>query len=141
MNKLFFSVALLFSAIITQAQKDFQGIAVYESKTSTSDFKKRLAGYNIFITNASPELVKTEQIYGFYRLRWQIELLFKIWKSVFELDQVGKMSIARFECYLYGKLIAILISGHMQSLFKAFMAGKAEFELSEWKAYKLIKKS
>ena len=28
----------------TQAQKDFQGMAVYESKTSTSEFKERMAG-------------------------------------------------------------------------------------------------
>lgn len=107
----------------------------------SSDFKKQLACYNIFITNASIEVLKTEQIYGFYRLRWQIEILFKIWKSLFQIDKIGKMSIARFECYLYGKLIAILISGHIQSLFNAFIQDKSDFELSQWKAYKLLKKS
>jgi IS4 transposase len=100
-----------------------------------------LAAYNIFITNTSKKQLKTEQIYGFYKLRWQIELLFKVWKSLFEIDEIGKMSIGRFECYLYGKLIAILIGGHIQALFNTFIEDKADFELSEWKAYKLLKKT
>lgn len=107
----------------------------------TSEFKKKLAAYNIFITNTSKKQLKTQQIYAFYKLRWQIELLFKVWKSLFEIDEIGKMSIGRFECYLYGKLIAILISGYIQSLFNTFMEDKSDFELSQWKAYKLLKKS
>jgi hypothetical protein len=107
----------------------------------TSDFKKELAHYNIFITNAPQALLKGNQIYQFYRLRWQIELLFKIWKSLFEIDKIGKMSIARFECYLYGKLIAILLGGYIQSLFNEFVEKKIDFELSEWKAYKILKKT
>jgi GLPGLI family protein len=35
---------VLFLFSITNAQKDFQGMAVYESKTSTSDFKSRFEG-------------------------------------------------------------------------------------------------
>jgi hypothetical protein len=39
-------VSLVFSAIVfTQVHaQDFQGMAVYESKTSTSDFKTRMEG-------------------------------------------------------------------------------------------------
>ena len=112
----------------------------------TSDFKKELAHYNIFITNTPQELLKGNQIYQFYRLRWQIEsagvpVLFKIWKSLFEIDKIGKMSIARFECYLYGKLIAILLGGYIQNLFNEFVEKKIDFELSEWKAYKILKKT
>lgn len=107
----------------------------------TSDFKKELAHYNIFITNAPQELLRGNQIYQFYRLRWQIELLFKIWKSLFDIDKIGKMSIARFECYLYGKLIAILLGGYIQNLFNEFVEKKIDFELSEWKAYKILKKT
>lgn len=106
-----------------------------------STLKKELAYYNIFITNASNEQLDAAQIYEFYRLRWQIELLFKIWKSLFKIDKIGKMSIYRFECYLYGKLIAILLGGYVQTLFSAFIEDKIDFEISEWKAYKLVKKN
>lgn len=107
----------------------------------TSDLKKILATFNIFITNTQPGQLRTEEIYHFYKLRWQIELLFKIWKSQFKIDKIGKMSIARFECYLYGKFIAILIGGHIQALFSQFMEEKEDFEISEWKGYKILKKS
>ncbi|MDJ1473866.1 transposase, partial [Cytophagaceae bacterium NT2B1] len=65
--------------------------------------------------------LSTESICQLYTLRWQVEILFKIWKSIFALNQVGKMSLARFECYLYGKFISILLSNHIQTLFSSFV--------------------
>jgi GLPGLI family protein len=44
MKKLLLAFALLLVSLASQAQKDFQGMAVYESKTSTSDFKSRFQG-------------------------------------------------------------------------------------------------
>ena len=54
MKKLAFTIALLVVFITSNAQKDFQGIAVYESKTSTSDFKKRFEGNK----EVTPEMQK-----------------------------------------------------------------------------------
>lgn len=44
MKKILLSLALLLTTLASQAQKDFQGMAVYESKTSTADFKSRFQG-------------------------------------------------------------------------------------------------
>ena len=44
MKKIILTAALLLSFLFSVAQKDFQGLAVYESKTSTADFKKRFEG-------------------------------------------------------------------------------------------------
>ena len=44
MRKLLYASLFLLVFITSNAQKDFQGMAVYESKTSTSDFKSRLDG-------------------------------------------------------------------------------------------------
>ncbi len=55
MNKSISIVVLLLSFGLSNAQKDFQGMAVYESKTSTSDFKKRLEGNK----DMTPEIQKT----------------------------------------------------------------------------------
>jgi hypothetical protein len=106
-----------------------------------SQLKKLLVGYNIFITNTREEQLSPAQISLYYKLRWQIELLFKIWKSIIEIDKVGKMSIFRFECYLYSRLIAILLSSHLHSMFKAYLEAGEDFELSEWKVIKHLKKS
>ncbi|WP_333599810.1 GLPGLI family protein [Flavobacterium sp.] len=44
MNKIVYTTLLLLAFFTSTAQKDFQGMAVYESKTSTSDFKTRMEG-------------------------------------------------------------------------------------------------
>lgn len=54
MKKTFFSLAFILAFITSNAQKDFQGMAVYESKTSTSDFKSRMSGNK----DMTPEMQK-----------------------------------------------------------------------------------
>ena len=54
MKKIIFSVSLLLAFVSVNAQKDFQGMAVYESKTSTSDFKARMEGNK----DITPEMQK-----------------------------------------------------------------------------------
>ena len=44
MNKILFTLSLFLAYFAAHAQKDFQGMAVYESKTSTAEFSKRFEG-------------------------------------------------------------------------------------------------
>lgn len=104
----------------------------------TSALKELLMDYTIFMTNTTQEQVTDEQVQLYYRLRWQIELLFKIWKSVLELDKIGKMSIFRLECYLYSRLLVLLLSSQVANMLRS-IADDA-FELSEWKAMRYLKK-
>lgn len=106
----------------------------------TSERKKLLMPYNIFITNTGQEQLCLQQVSLYYKLRWQIEILFKIWKSIMHIDKVGKMSIFRFECYLYSRLIAILLCSKVHSMLKAYLQPQQDFELSEWKVAKYLKK-
>ena len=100
-----------------------------------------LCPYNIYITNADKSLLPTELTRLLYALRWQIEIIFKIWKSVFEIDKVKQMTIFRFECYLYGRLMAILLSQKIQNLYKDYLWQKEQLEVSELKTAKIIKKN
>ncbi len=106
--------------------------ARYRYKTSA--IKELLMEYNIFITNTTAGQLSPQQVQQYYRLRWQIELLFKAWKSVLELDKVGKMSIFRFECYLYSRLLVLLLSNQVEQMLKK--AADQDFEISDWKAIK-----
>lgn len=54
MKKLVFAFSFVMAFVSANAQKDFQGMAVYESKTSTSDFKTRLSGNK----DITPEMQK-----------------------------------------------------------------------------------
>jgi GLPGLI family protein len=54
MKKIVLSITILLTFFAANAQKDFQGMAVYESKTSTSDFKSRMSGNK----DITPEMQK-----------------------------------------------------------------------------------
>ncbi|MEW9674559.1 IS4 family transposase, partial [Ammoniphilus sp. 3BR4] len=74
------------------------------------DRTKQLSSINVYITNTPPSYVTKEQVYPLYSLRWQVEILFKTWKSLFHIDSVKPVKIERFECHLYGKLLALLLT-------------------------------
>jgi GLPGLI family protein len=54
MKKIVFIGSLLLTVFLSNAQKDFQGVAIYESKTSTSDFKSQISGNK----DITPEMQK-----------------------------------------------------------------------------------
>lgn len=110
-------------------------------KWQVSEERKLLCNYNLYLTNAPETLLPAEECRAIYHLRWQIEILFKIWKSIYGIDQVKKMSIFRFECYLFGKLIALLLSQHIQQLFRNYIWKMEAVEMSEWKSMKIMKRN
>jgi hypothetical protein len=71
------------------------------------------AKYNIYITNVPKELLSAPAIIKTYRLRWQIELIFKTWKSNLDLNKIKAMKKERMECQLIAKLIWILINSKL----------------------------
>lgn len=74
------------------------------------------AKYTIFITNIPDALLENAKcniknlIYEIYRIRWQIELLFKSYKSTMKINCIKGRSGNRVLCLIYGKLIAIMLS-------------------------------
>ena len=50
-----------------------------------------------------------------YRLRWQIELVFKSWKSHFAIDEMNNVGKDYWDCLLYGKLAVITMLTAMHS--------------------------
>ncbi|EJR57367.1 hypothetical protein IIO_04894 [Bacillus cereus VD115] len=48
----------------------------------------RLSGINVYMTNTSTDIVPMGQVHDWYSLRWQIEILFKTWKSFFQMRQL-----------------------------------------------------
>ncbi len=71
------------------------------------------------ITNLSKEEYSKEQIYPIYSLRWQIELEFKNWKSILEIDESHrKLKKERIEAHFYGKLINILVNNEISKVLK-----------------------
>jgi len=54
-----------------------------------------LLSWNLFVMNVSEKVWKVEDIYPTYQLRWNIETIFKNWKSNFKLVEFLKTSTGR----------------------------------------------
>lgn len=73
-------------------------------------------------------------------MRWQIEILFKTWKSLFSIHRVKKRKKERFECHLYGTLIRILLCSTLAFQIRRCLYEKKQMETSEYKAIRMVKK-
>lgn len=72
-----------------------------------------------------------EQVHDIYSLRWQIEIVFKTWKSLFGINHCHNIKRERLECHLYGQLIAIFLCSStmfkMRQLLLGVPSGKCGF--------------
>ena len=93
---------------------------------------------NAFITNCDEEQLPTDLIRQCYGLRWQIEIIFKAWKSIFKIDKVKPIKLERFECLYYGCLMLIIASTQLLMFYKYRYIKKYKEEVSELKFFKLI---
>jgi len=67
-----------------------------------------LCAWEIIIPNLS-EAWTAQQGLDLYRVRWQIEVLFKAWKSDLHLTTCGYWRAERVLCQLYATLIGVVL--------------------------------
>ncbi len=80
-----------------------------KNKTQLSKTRLALCDWTLLITNAPPELISLEEAQVLASVRWQIELLFKLWKSQGRVDKSKSQKPWRVLTELYAKLIGIVI--------------------------------
>jgi hypothetical protein len=108
--------------------------------TTTEEYKARCR-FNLFITNIPPEKICLEEVMLLYRLRWQVELMFKNWKSVCAIHKMQPMKYERFACLLFAKLILIVINLQIIRNLQAHHYKKTKRIISENKCFKTLQKS
>src|SRR5712692_11684695 len=69
-----------------------------------------LLAWNLFITNVPGTVWTPETVCKAYPLRWQVELIFKSWKSYLHLATLPTKTKEPTLCYLYGRLLLILLT-------------------------------
>lgn len=69
-----------------------------------------LLDWTIFVTNVPSELLSVAQVVLLYRVRWQIELVFKLWKSYCGLGRIAGVRKERVLTELYAKMIGIVLT-------------------------------
>jgi len=84
-------------------------------------------GLNLFVTNVEAEKCDAEAIYELYTLRWQVELIFKTWKSVMQLHKIQAMNAVRLECVILVKLLWVMLNWSILNQLKEFTNADISF--------------
>ena len=65
--------------------------------------------WTLLVTNVPPDLLSLREALVLARARWQIELLFKLWKSHGHIDASRSGKPGRVLCEVYAKLLAMVV--------------------------------
>jgi len=76
---------------------------------AVSQERLRLADWTLLITNVPAERLSAQEVLVVARVRWQIELVFKLWKRAGHLAHSGSAKPWRVLCEVYAKLLGLLI--------------------------------
>jgi hypothetical protein len=106
-----------------------------KNKRVCSERLLRFLAWHMCVTNVPATRWSVSQVLLVYRLRWQIELIFKLWKSQAKLSTLRYDRPERVACLLYAHLLGLLI---FYWLIAPYRAPTDCTELSPVKAFKLL---
>src|SRR5215813_194909 len=89
-----------------------------------------LLAWNLFITNVPHTIWQTATIRQVYPIRWQVELIFKSWKSYLHLAAIKTKKVNPTLCYLYGRMLLVLLNYALCPQLRATLWAKKQRELS-----------
>jgi hypothetical protein len=93
-----------------------------------------LCDWWVLATNTSAEQLSATEASELYRARWQIELVFKRWKSLGQVRVPADLSATRAECELYGRLLGVLVLDWLALLRGGPLSGT-----SVWAAWQVVR--
>ena len=123
--------------IAEQKRKTLAAQKRYRSR-KVSARRLKLCALNVYLTNLSADQWSADQIPQLYKIRWQIELIFKIWKSQLGLEKIPRMNKYRFECSLYAMLLYVTLNHRMIQGLKNYYWKELGIEISEIKTAKMM---
>jgi hypothetical protein len=75
--------------------------------------------WSLFVTNAPATMLPTTSVPTIYRIRWQVELVFRLAKEDACLDETNSKRAERVLCEFYAKLIALINFNRLTRLLPA----------------------
>lgn len=105
-----------------------------EQGASVSADTLEAAGYVVLFTTTPADRLSAGQCIELYRLRWQIELQFKRWKTLCGFDRMPNFREDTIESWLYAKMLAAVLLEKLTSLqsgvFPPIDCDEDDFEVS-----------
>lgn len=120
--------------VVEERRRKAKANARRKGRTLSSE-KLAWLEWNLYLTNVPTPKLSLRHVVLIYRLRWQIELLFRLWKSEGELDRVAGRLRERVVCEIYAKLIGMVVFHYLTAPVRW-----AERELSPVKAFQTLKR-
>lgn len=78
-------------------------------KQNMSEEALKLMSWTIFITTIPSSTAGFNELLAIYRLRWRIEIIFKIWKSYMKFAKVHNVSQCQLQVLLLSRFIMIVV--------------------------------
>jgi Transposase DDE domain len=97
------------AAVVNQRRRQARRQAKKRGDTP-SQAHLRLLAWNLFITNVPGTVWTPQTVCTAYALRWQVELVFKSWKSHLHLATLTTKTPDSTLCYLYSRMLLILLT-------------------------------
>lgn len=96
--------------VAQQRQERLTETARRRQQQDISPLTWALTHWTIYLTNVPSTMLTVPEVLVLGRYRWQIELLFKLWKSDLQIDTWRSKNPDRVLCELYAKLIGAVIT-------------------------------
>ena len=96
-------------AIVNERRRQAHAVAKKRGYTPSQAHLTLLA-WNLFITNVPATVWPPKTVGIVYALRWQVELVFKAWKSGLHLATLTSSTKHSTLCYLYGRMLLIVLT-------------------------------
>lgn len=107
-----FSVRLIYAHLPDEVVAERRRKALLSAKRRGKTCSQRhldLLAWALFITNVPSDWLSPQQVMLVYRVRWQVELVFKLWKSQAALDRIGSYGLVRVLCQFYARLLGLIL--------------------------------
>jgi len=116
-------------AIVNERRRQAHVVAKRRGYTP-SQAHLTLMAWNLFITNVPATIWPPQTVGIVYPFRWQVELVFKTWKSGLHLATVTTTTKHSTLCYLYGRMLLLLLTTALSSALRATVWQTQQRELS-----------
>ncbi|KAI4446018.1 hypothetical protein C823_000535 [Eubacterium plexicaudatum ASF492] len=91
----------------------------------------------MFVITSLPAEISAEEILACYRLRWQVELVFKRLKSLLQLGNIPTKTKESGEVWISGKILLSLLTENILGILIFPPLGTSEENRSIWRETKL----
>lgn len=117
----------LIANLLTEEQRQVRIKKKRSKRGALSELAEESSGLNLFVTNIEKDKCSAKSVYELYTLRWQIELIFKTWKSILQLHKIHAMNAVRLECVILIKFIWVMLNWSILKLFEEISRKEISF--------------